>query len=151
MNLASLARPELIFPSLPGTDRPTVLRSLAGLLAGVGAVPNAEQLYERLWEREQLDSTGIGYGVAIPHCKLPGLDKALLAIAVTCRDVDFAAIDGAPVRVLFLVVSPSDNPAEHLTVLAAITRWLKENPVQQLLDVCDDADALFARLKGSEV
>ncbi len=151
MNLASLARPELIFPSLPGSDRSTVLRSLADLLAGVGAVPDAQDLYDRLWEREQLDSTGIGSGVAIPHCKLPGLERALLAIAVTCGDVDFAAVDGAPVRVLFLVVSPSHNPAEHLTVLAAITRWLKENPVQQLLDVCDDAEALFARLQGGEV
>jgi len=126
MRLDSLTRPELIYSSLPGQDRDSVLRVFARRLADNGLIPESEALYDKLVEREQLGSTGIGSGVAIPHCKLKGLSAPLLSIGVVDRPgVDFGAVDGKPVRVFFLVVSPTEAPAEHLQVLAAISRWVK--------------------------
>ena len=128
MRLASLTRPELIFPDLPGApagNRATVLRELAERIAGQGLVSDPEDLFHKLWEREQLGSTGIGSGIAIPHCKLPGLSHGVVAVGMVPGGVDFGAADGQPVRLLFLVLSPSASPAEHLQVLATISRWIR--------------------------
>ena len=125
MRLGSLTRPELIFADLPAADRQEVLRAFADRIAGLGLVKSGEELFQRLWEREQLGSTGIGAGIAIPHCKLQGLAHGIVAVGLVPGGVDFGAADGRPVQVLFLVVSPSGAPAEHLQILAAISRWVR--------------------------
>jgi len=127
MNLGSLTEPQLIFPDLPGEDAGSVLRAFAQRVVDLGYVADADRLYDKLMERERLGSTGIGAGVAIPHCKMKGLERAVVAIAATRRPVDFGAVDGQPVRLFFLVVSPNDTPAVHLQVLASISRWVKAN------------------------
>jgi PTS system nitrogen regulatory IIA component len=127
VRLGSLTRPELVFPDLPAADRAEVLHAFADRLAATGLVRSGEELYERLWEREQLGSTGIGSGIAIPHCKLQGLARGIVAVGLVPEGVDFGVADGRPVQVLFLVVSPSGAPAEHLQILAAISRWARAN------------------------
>ncbi|MEM9292374.1 MAG: PTS sugar transporter subunit IIA [Acidobacteriota bacterium] len=98
------------------------------------ALQDGDELYRRLLEREKLGSTGIGSGVAVPHCKLGGAEQVLLALAVTRRSIDFASLDGQPVRVFFVVISPEDQPAVHLHTLAAISRWVQqEGNVEALL------------------
>lgn len=123
--LGSLIRPQLIFADLPAADRSEVLRAFADRVAVQGLVKSGADLFQKLWEREQLGSTGIGLGVAIPHCKLPGLAQGVVAVGLVPGGVDFGAADGRPVQVLFLVISPSGAPAEHLQILAAISRWLR--------------------------
>ena len=141
MQLGSLIRPELIFPDLPAADRAEALRAFADRLAGLGLVKSGPDLYQQLWEREQLGTTGIGSGIAIPHCKLPGLAHGIVAMALVPDGVDFGAPDGRPVKVLFLVVSPSGSPAEHLQVLAAISRWLRaDHHVERLLALRDPGE-----------
>lgn len=125
MRLGALTRPELIFPGLQAADRSQLLRILAEKIAARGLVRNPEELYQKLWEREQIGSTGIGSGLAIPHCKLKGLAKGVVAVGIVPEGVDFGAADGRPVRLVFLVISPYESPAEHLQVLAAISRWVK--------------------------
>ena len=138
MRLDSLTRPDLVFPGLPGTDASTLLRALATEVADSGAITDGDTLYERLLEREELSSTGIGRGVAVPHCKLRKLDQVLLAIGISDRAVDFAAIDKKPVRLFFLVVSPEDQPAAHLKVLAAISKWVQtERRVERIVELKD--------------
>ena len=138
MNLGSLTDPQLIFPDLPGEDVEGVLRALAQAVADRGLVDDAERLYAKLQEREQLGSTGIGAGVAIPHCKLKGLERPILAVGIKDRPVDFGAVDAKPVRLFFLVVSPNDSPAVHLQVLAAISRWVKaDRHVDRILALHD--------------
>jgi PTS system nitrogen regulatory IIA component len=140
VRLASLTRPELIFPDLPAQDRDSVLRALAGRIAGLGLVRDAEGLFQKLREREQLGSTGVGAGVAIPHTKLPGLEEEIVAIAMVPEGVGFGAADGQPVRLLFLVLSPSSAPAAHLQVLAAISRWLRvPGKAEHLVELRDPA------------
>ena len=99
-------------------------------------------LFERLLEREELCSTGIGSGVAIPHCKIPRLEQAVLAIGISKDAVDFMALDGKPVNTFFVLASPEDKPALHLKVLSAISRWLRAEP---------DLDARLRNLDPAEI
>jgi PTS system nitrogen regulatory IIA component len=140
VRLGSLTRPELIFPDLPATDRAGVLHAFAERIAGRGLVANAVDLYQKLLEREQLGSTGIGGGIAIPHTKLQGLKSGVVALGMVPQGVDYGAVDGQPVRLFFLVVSPSGAPAEHLQALAAISRWIKaEGRAERLLALREPA------------
>lgn len=147
MNLGDLTRPELVFVGLPGTDRPTILKAMADRLAESSVFEDSDALYQRLWEREKLGSTAIGSGVAIPHCKMKELDEVVVAIGVSKRDVDFESEDGEPVRLLFLVVSPDDKPADHLRSLAAISKWVKSDSHVEALLKTEDPDEIHRLLK----
>jgi fructose-specific phosphotransferase system IIA component len=133
-SLEALTSAELIFPDLSGTDASSILRELAERLERRGVVSDAAALFERLWEREQLGSTGIGHGVAIPHCKLNSLGRVLVAVGIAGHGVDYGAVDQQPVRLFFLVISPSRAPAEHLQSLASISKWVKaDRHVERIL------------------
>lgn len=135
MELASLSRPELIFPRLEATEADAVLHELALRIGQAGAVADAEELYERLQEREGLCSTGIGRGVAVPHCKLPGLKEPMLAVGISRKAIDFGSLDGEPVRLFFVVASPEKSPAVHLKVLSAISHLIqREGKLGSLLE-----------------
>lgn len=138
MRLEALTDPDLVFPDLAAPDAETALRRLTERLVARGVAADAADVFGRLWEREQLGSTGIGGGVAIPHCKLPGLERVVVAIGLAPAGVDFNAVDGQPVRVFFLVVSPANAPAAHLQSLAAISKWVKaDRHVPRLLELHD--------------
>jgi nitrogen PTS system EIIA component len=140
MQLVELTDPELIIPDLAGRDGEAVLRELAEHLAEVGRVRKPEPLFERLRERESLGSTALGHGVAVPHCRLQGLTRLLLAVGLSKQGVDFGAEDGQPVRVFFLMISPANAAAEHLQCLAAISKWVRGGLVPRLLELADAND-----------
>lgn len=148
MRLASLTRPELIFPDLPGTDGPTVLQSLATRVAEESGLGDAQEVYRRILEREQLASTGIGDGVAIPHCKLAQVQEPILAVGITREAIDFGAIDGQPVHIFLLILSPEDAPAAHLQALSAVSRWVKETGPAALL-AGGDRQGIYAILEDA--
>jgi PTS system nitrogen regulatory IIA component len=146
-SLAALTRPELISCPLGAGDREEVLRTFARQLAAAGAPGGAEELYAKLAEREELGSTGIGAGVAIPHCKVEGLARPMLAVGVArSPGVDFAAVDDEPVRVFFALISPAESPAEHLRVLAALSRWLKGKEHREGLLAAKSPEAIYQLL-----
>jgi mannitol/fructose-specific phosphotransferase system IIA component (Ntr-type) len=147
VGLASLTRPELILSDLPAKDPAEVLRVFAERIAKTGLVKDADELFRRLREREQLSSTGIGSGLAIPHCKMPGLQEPVLALGLAPRGVEFGAADGQPVRLFFLVVSPEAAPAEHLRVLAAISRWIKADRHAERILELPDPQAVYGFLQ----
>ena len=147
MHLSSLTEPGLIFPALRSADVPSLLRVLASRIVEQAPLEDSEALYEKLWEREQLGTTAIGAGVAIPHCKTEGLRKVLLAVGLLEEGIDFGAMDTKPVRVVFCIVSPIQSPAAHLQCLAAISKWVKvERHVQRLLST-HDPQAIFDLLQ----
>ncbi len=134
MELATLTRSELIFPELQGSDQASALWAFSECMVERGIVDDAHQLYEKLLEREELCSTGVGAGVAIPHCKVKKLDEVVVAVGILRRAVEFGASDGQPVRLLFLVLSPEKSPAAHLKSLAAISRWIQaDSHVERIL------------------
>lgn len=150
MRLASLTRVDLVFGDLPGADGPTVLRAFAERLAAGGIVEDADDLYRRLLEREKLGSTALGEGVAVPHCKVEEIDEVVVAIGICRRAIDFQAVDGAPVRLLFLVISPDSAPAAHLQALATISKWVKaDRHVERILEL-EEPEKIYAMLAADE-
>ena len=113
-----------------------MLRALADGMAKAGVIVDADVMYRRLLEREELGSTAIGSAVAIPHCKMPDLSRVVVGIGLSREGVEFESEDGKPVRLFFVVVSPSDTPAAHLRSLAAISKWVKaDRHVDRLLEL----------------
>ncbi|MDH3745597.1 MAG: PTS sugar transporter subunit IIA [Acidobacteriota bacterium] len=151
VELRNLVRPGLIFPNLAATDRWAVLRELADLVAETGMVGDAEALCEKLREREELGSTATGGGVAIPHCKLAGLEHVVVAVGVCPEGIDFGGAEGELVKLFFLLLSPEEAPAAHLQSLAAISRWVKKECPCDRLFSAGDPDLLFQLLQGDSV
>jgi PTS system nitrogen regulatory IIA component len=146
MPLHELTSPGLIYPRLPGADVHTVLRAFALRVEERGLVASADDLYRHLEEREDLGSTAIGAGVAIPHCKLQGLQSVILAIGIHESGVEFGADDGQPVRLFFLIVLPDNEPTAHLQALSAVSKWVKvDDHVQRILQL-GDAEAIYQML-----
>jgi len=149
MDLARMTVPALIDTDLKASERHGILRALAELVVRHGDVQDAALLVKRLEQREALGSTGIGHGIAVPHCRMAGLDEVVLAIGISRTPIAFEAIDGAPARLFFLVISPEAKPAAHVQCLAAISGWLKGfAQVDELLTI-RDPEALFRRLPGA--
>jgi PTS system nitrogen regulatory IIA component len=123
------------------------LRAFTERLEDGGVVKSANEVYEKLREREELGSTGIGNGVALPHCKLKGINQVVLAVATSAQGVDFGAVDGEPVRLFFMVLSPVKDPAAHLQSLAAISKWVKADQHVERILTQRDAAAIRELLK----
>ncbi len=126
------------------------LHELSRRAAALLGVPE-RQIEEILVERERLGSTGVGTGVAIPHGKLPGLDRIVGMFARLDRPIEFDAIDGQPVDLLFLMLAPPGQSAEHLRALAQISRLLRRREICAKLRGTDNRTALYALLTQQPV
>ena len=107
------------------SDKPGALSRLAQLLAN-GSQSDAVEIERMLREREALQSTGVGDGVAVPHACVTRVDRQVGAVLVCPKPVPFDAIDGAPVSIFFALIGPKGAPAEHLKILARVSRLLRE-------------------------
>lgn len=147
--LSGLSAPDLVFPGLSDLDRQAVLRRLAaGIAAVLGDLADAATLSRGFAEREALGSTALGAGIAVPHCRIAGLDRPRIAIGLHPEGIDFGAADGRPVRIFFAVVSPAGSPAEHLRILASISRWARDPARIEALVGARSAEEALATLNA---
>src|SRR5579863_9851430 len=130
-------------------DKTGALHALANLLA-LGTAMEPEQVERVLVEREQLQSTGIGEGVAIPHGALSQLDAQHATLLIVPEGVDFAAIDGLAVNILFAVVGPKRATGEHLKTLARVSRLLRNKAFRDRLVGAADAQVVYALISAEE-
>ena len=145
MQIADLLTPESVIPVLAATSKKQALQELAHAAAQRTGVPE-RQIFDVLLERERLGTTGVGRGVAIPHGKLPGLDRIYGVFARTEHKIDFDAIDGEPVDLLFLLLAPEGAGADHLKALARVSRLLRDPATCAKLRSARDGRALYAVL-----
>lgn len=120
---------EAILADLTAQDKSGAIREMvqAMLKAGKIKAGEFESIVDAILKREDLGSTGIGRGVAVPHTKHPSVDHLIGSVAVSRHGVDFASLDGEPVHVFFLLVSPPDRPGDHLRALENISRQLRDD------------------------
>jgi PTS system nitrogen regulatory IIA component len=142
--------PRRVFHRIPGATREEVLGELSARLAADGAIPDARDLTARLLDREKIGCTGLGNGIAIPHCKLRDLREVVVALATTAAPVDFGAADGRPIDIVVLVASPGDAPAAHLQALARISRLLRTQGLADALRAAGSRDELLGVLRSVE-
>ena len=146
MDLGDLLRERCIAIDMPPGDKLHVLERLVDLAAEVHNVGQREIVVQALLAREEVGSTGIGNGVALPHARCPGVDSLVVAAATVPGGLDYQALDGNPVCLLFLILSPKNAPGEHLKLMAKITRILNSPAVRESLAGAEDAAAFWSIL-----
>ena len=145
MHLADLIGPEAVIPSLKVKTKKQLLQELSGRAARLTGLQE-RYIFDTLLQRERLGSTGLGEGIAIPHGKLTGLKRIVGIFARLAEPIDFDAVDGDPVDIVFLLLAPEGAGADHLKALARISRLLREGHAVDKLRASKDAAALYAVL-----
>lgn len=156
MKFADFVCKGAITPQLASDNKDSVITELVESLVSAGELTeeNKAEIIDAIMKREELGSTGIGRGVAVPHTKHPIVDKLVGTVGVSQDGIDFNSLDGENVHLFFLLVSPPDRPGDHLRALENITRHLRENEmflkflkqaktsqdIQQLLEEADNSE-----------
>ena len=143
MKIADILSGDLIIPELTSKNKKEVLEELVSVIVKQNKLINKEELIEVLLEREQLGSTGIGDGIAIPHGKLKNIGALLASFGKSIDGVDFDSMDGKPTHLFFLLVAPENSAGIHLKALARISRLLKDSSFKQDLMEAKLKDYLF--------
>lgn len=129
MRIKDFVSKESIDLDLKETDKKEHIAEMVGILISAGVVKekSSGKIIEDLMKREEMGSTGIGGGIAIPHIKTDEVDKVAGAVGISRKGIDFDALDGEPVYVSFLLLTPTGAPNEHLKALSEISAFLKDD------------------------
>lgn len=140
---ADLITSDCVLANLKASNKKQVLQELARKAAKLTGQDEGA-IFETLAERERLGTTGIGHGIAIPHGKLPGLDRVYGVFAKLDRPVDFDAIDDQPVDLIFLLLAPANCGGDHLKALAKVSRMLRDRILCEKMRGSTSCDAIYA-------
>lgn len=135
---------------LASDTKEAVIEEIARAMALAEPALNAARLQEVLMDREALQSTGIGEGVAIPHGKISGLDRIVASFARSVKGVNFESIDGQPTHLFFLLVVPEHSGGQHLKALARISRFFRDAEFRQKLISAGSLDEVFRSIQEED-
>ena len=145
MSLHDLIDSEAIIASLKAPTKKQALQELSERASAVAGLP-AREIFDALLQRERLGSTGVGGGIAIPHGKLPRVARMIGVFARLERPIDYEALDGEPVDLIFLLLAPESAGADHLKALSLVARALRDPSLTARLRATKDASGLFLLL-----
>ncbi|MBM3543148.1 MAG: PTS IIA-like nitrogen regulatory protein PtsN [Alphaproteobacteria bacterium] len=143
MHLGDLISPQAVIPSLKVKTKKQLLQELSVKTSRLTGLSERD-IFDALWQRERLGSTGLGHGVAIPHAKLPALKQIVGMFARLAEPIDFDSVDGEKVDLVFLLLAPEGAGADHLKALASVSRVLRDGEAVEKLRGSRDAAALYA-------
>jgi PTS system fructose-specific IIA component/PTS system nitrogen regulatory IIA component len=151
MELSDFLIEKALVEEIQAEDKEGTIREMVGSLQKAGSVKakDAESVIEALMKREELGSTGIGKGVAVPHARHPAIKKLVGVFGHSTKGVEFAALDGEPVHAIFLLVSPVASSGQHLEALALISRMLRNDLFCRLLRETAGHDKLTELLRDA--
>ena len=148
MEISELLDENSVIANLKATSKKQALQKLAEEVHRVAGL-DERAVFDVRMEREKLGTTGVGNGIAIPHGKLPGLERLYGMFARVTPAIDFQAIDGNPVDLIFLLLAPESAGADHLKALARVSRLLRDKTTCEKLRGTDEAAALYGLLTNS--
>ncbi len=150
MLLTDLLTPGRISIPFQAVDKESAIRQLVELFAADAGIAQVDEVLRAVQEREAVLSTGVGNGVAIPHGKSPAVPELGMAVGLLESPVDFEALDGQPVRLIFLLVGPETAAGAHIKALSRISRLVRHAAVRERLFAVGDARAFLAALEEAE-
>jgi mannitol/fructose-specific phosphotransferase system IIA component (Ntr-type) len=152
MRMSDFVVKEAISPDLTATTKEGVIREMVENLraAGYFKASEPEDILKAILKRELLGSTGIGRGVAIPHTKHNSVDRLIGTVAISRAGVPFESLDGEPVHVFVLLISPQDRPGDHLRALENVSRSLRDDGFVRSLRQATTREAIWAMLDDQE-
>jgi nitrogen PTS system EIIA component len=145
MNISDLLAPEAVLASLKAQTKKQLLQELAVRAHARTNLPE-KQIFETLNERERLGTTGVGAGIAIPHGRMAGATGITGVFARLENAIDYEAVDGQPVDLVFMLLAPENAGADHLKALARVSRLLRNQQICEKLRAAQSAEALYAIL-----
>ncbi len=145
MSLANLLTAEQIIPEMTATERWPAIVELMDLLVSLGKVKpeDRDSILASLKQREETMSTGIGFGIAIPHCSSDRISDVVAAFGRSSKGIEFDALDNAPVKFVVLFIVPKNQFQTHLRTLASIAKFLNDRSVRDELANAPDADSIL--------
>jgi PTS system nitrogen regulatory IIA component len=145
MQISDILAPQAVFQRVKAPTKKKLIMDIAGFAASLAAL-DTDKVFDALWQREKLGSTGMGHGIAIPHARLSKLDKIVGLFVHLEHPIDFEAIDSAPVDLVFALLTPADAGADHLKALARISRLMRSAAVCEKLRAANDRSQIYALL-----
>lgn len=142
MELSDILTPDCVICDLRAASKKLVLEDLAKRAAKITGIPE-RTIFDTLLEREKLGSTAVGHGIAIPHGKLPSLDRLVGMVAKLEHPIDFDSTDDQDVDIVFLLLAPETAGADHLKALAKVSRLLRNEGICDQLRHVTDSDAMY--------
>ena len=150
MKITDILAKHAIKIGVEATEKEDALKELVDVLAKVKDIGDKKAIVKALVERENLGSTGIGQGIAIPHGKTDRLGDLVAVLAISKKGVNFDALDGEPVYIFFLLVAPKDSAGPHLKALAKISRLLRDSYFCELLKHAKDEKEVYDIIRNEE-
>jgi nitrogen PTS system EIIA component len=152
MRMSDFVVREAIIPDLPATNKEGVIRAMVESLRAAGQFRGAdlEDIIRAILKREFLGSTGIGRGVAIPHTKHNSVERLVGTVAISQKGIAFDSLDGEPVHVFVLLISPQDRPGDHLRALENVSRSLRDDNFVRALRSVTTREEIIALLDRAE-
>ncbi|MEO7055152.1 MAG: PTS IIA-like nitrogen regulatory protein PtsN [Rhizomicrobium sp.] len=145
MNISDLLAPEAVLASLKAQTKKQLLQELAARAHARTQLPE-KKIFETLNERERLGTTGVGAGIAIPHGRMAGVANITGVFVRLESAIDYEAVDGQPVDLVFMLLAPENAGADHLKALARVSRLLRNQQICEKLRSAQSAEALYAIL-----
>jgi len=150
MILTQILQPTCVKVPLESKDKESAIVELVDLLNDNGLLLDKDIVLEAVLTREKTRSTGIGSGIAVPHGKCKAVKELVMAIGITDEPIDFASVDGRPVKIIILLVSPSDQTGPHIQALARISRLMLDEEFKQALEKATSAEEVYELLNNRE-
>src|SRR5437764_5543699 len=152
MRMSDFVVRDAIVPALTATTKEGVIREIVESLRSAGPFKNADidDVVRAILKREMLGSTGIGRGVAIPHTKHAGVERLTGTVGISKPGVPFDSLDGEPVHVFVLLISPQDRPGDHLRALETVSRNLRDDGFVRSLRQAPTREAIWGLLDDAE-
>lgn len=143
MRLTDVLKKELIKIPLEGTTRNDCIKELIDCLTANKLILDKEVIFKAVLDRENIMTTGVGNGIAIPHCKHEQSPEFAVCLGIQSKGIDFESIDKKPVKIIFLLVGPENNPSLHIKLLSRISRLMSNEDLRhQLLLARESEEAL---------
>jgi fructose-specific phosphotransferase system IIA component len=150
MNIFSLLEPQTVLPNLEVKNKTEILHRLVASLEGKVSAEKTEIILEAVIERENIMSTGVGKGLAIPHGKTAAVEQTYAAFAVLKDPVDYEAIDHKPVNMVFLLIGPQSSNSLHIKMLSRISRLMNNSDFRARLGDCTTPEEIIEQFKNEE-
>lgn len=148
MRLRDYLRSDLVLTGLAAQDMPSTLEAIARHLAAAGVVGSAKEALQGLQAREEIHTTVLGHGMALPHTTLEGLEEPVVLVALAPEAIPFGPEDTEPVRIFFALLSPPNREAEHIKILARICRLVRHENFVDELQAAPSAEAALAFIRS---
>jgi PTS system fructose-specific IIC component len=133
VKIRDLLNKDSIIIDLQARDKNDTIVQMAGFLASINNLQDHDLIFRKILEREAEMSTGIGLGIAIPHARVETVDRVYMAAARSVKGIDFTAIDGQPVYLIFMIVSPVHASSDHMQVLSSLSRIMAYEDIRKKL------------------